>query len=876
MLDAFASVASGGGGCFVLVGGEAGIGKTSLVRHVASQVAAHWDVLWGSCDSLSTPRVFGPLLDIADEVGGDLAEALRSGASREEVFAAAFRLLRDRSPVAVVIEDAHWADEATVDFLTYLRRRIDRSGGLVVVTYRDDELAPAHPLRSLLGHPAPAGDLRVRLAPLSVDAVTVLAEGHEVDIAAVHDVTGGNPFFVTELLAAGAGETPPTVRDAVAARVARLGPTARAVVGAIAVIPARTEMWLLDALVGDPGDLAAVDECVASGVLEADGDGVRFRHELARLAVRDGVPPIRRRELHRRAVAALVDPPGARIDAARVAHHAFEAGDGDGVLAFAPAAADEAVRLGAHRQAVEHLEHAVRFAARLPEPDQVALWCRLGVERAAVGDVDGANDAYRAGIDLSRACGDHVREAEVLAHAAGALSSAGRQPEAEAAITRALELLPGQDPTPELAFACLQRCGQHMLARQLADAEEWGTRAIELAERLGREDILANTLVQTGVAILMAGDERGHERILRGIELARRIGADAAVALGYSQIGSGAGEVRRYDLALPALEEGLAFARDRELVGNELYMLAWLARCHFEQGRWQEAGVLCDDLLHHPRCAGISRMVAITVVGRLRARRGDAGAAAAALDESLALARQTGHLQRLWPTAVARAEAAWLAGGDLAGELDVLQEAHALAVSCEYPWATAELATWLRRAGRPAAGTGSSTGAGGGAGAPFGLALQGRALEAAAAWDAIGCPFEAAVALLDSDDRDLVRSALERFSSLGSPPAARIAADALRRLGGRVPRGPNAATLGNAAGLTSREAEILDLLVEGLRNAEIADRLVISAKTVDHHVSSVLTKLGVRTRQAAAAVALQRGLVDARGSGRAKDGEPSR
>jgi len=260
-------------------------------------------------------------------------------------------------------------------------------------------------------------------------------------------------------------------------------------------------------------------------------------------------------------------------------------------------------------------------------------------------------------------------------------------------------------------------------------------------------------------------------------------------------------------------------------------------------------------------------MVAVTVLGRLRARRGDPGVWDA-LDESLELARQNGQLQRIWPAAVARAEAAWLAG-HLASEVPLLEEAHALAVTVAYPWAVGELSAWLDRAGHRPQTTAPAA-------EPFRLALDGRLPDAAACWEAIGCSFEAGVTLVDSDDDTLVRSALATFEALGSRPAVRVAGNRLRELGARVPRGPNAATRGNPAGLTARELEVVALLVDGLRNAEIAARLVISAKTVDHHVTSLLAKLGVNSRQAAAAKALRLGLVPDLGSPPTKDGELAR
>lgn len=855
---AFDHVRQTGRGRFVVVGGEAGVGKTSLLRHATSELPGAATVLWGACDSLSTPRVLGPLTDIAAQGDGELADMLASGASRDAVFAAVLRLLSERpGPIVAVIEDAHWADEATVDLLTFLRRRMDITRAVVVMSYRDDEIGPRHPLRFVLGDTSVQGETRVHLTPLSLEGVATLAEGCQLGPAAVHQITGGNPFFVTELLAVGGSATPPTVRDAVLARASRLPQPARTVLDAIAIVPSRVEMWLLDLLVDDMDQVPAVDDCVASGVLRSDGDSVAFRHELARLAVRDAVTPVRRRVLHQRALAALADPPTGTVDEARVAHHAFEAGDGDAVLTHAPRAAEHAARVGAHRQAAEHLEHAVRYVGRLPVAEQADLWRRLALERTHLAETDAALAAYQSAVALSRSSGDHVREGELLARMAGVLTSAGRQRETPRLVERSLALLEAQGPTPELAYAYTMQAGQHMLAREFAPAGAWGQKAIALSERLGRLDQLGHVLIQTGVGLLMSGDDAGHDRILRGMDLAREHGIDALVALGYSQLGSGGGEVRRYDVAVPALEAGLAYCIDHELTGQESYVKAWLARCYFEQGRWDEAGTMCHDLLRHPRCVGIARMVAVTVLGKLRARRGDPGVWEL-LDEGLVLARANGHLQRLWPAAVARAEAAWLAGR-LESEVPVLEEAYELAASVAYPWAVGELAWWLSRCGHappspePAA-------------EPFRLALDGRVAEAAAAWEVIGCPFDAAATLVDSDDAALVRSALGTFDALGSRPAARLTANRLRELGARVPRGPNAATRGNPAGVTGRELEVVGLLAEGLRNAEIAERLVISAKTVDHHVSSLLAKLGVGSRHAAAVEARRLGLVPDEGS----------
>ena len=294
------------GGRLLFVGGEAGVGKTALVRAFADAVG---DVQRGSCENLAAPSPLGPFLDVGVEAG-------------EPRAIAAAVLARGG---VLVLEDVHWADGASLDVLRVLGRRVDGSQTLVVATYRDDEVTGDHPLRVVLGELASApGVVRLAVPRLSLEAVRELAEPAGADAEAIHRLTLGNAFFVTEILAAGTGELPETVRDAVLARVALLDEPARRLLEAIAVIPLRAELWLLEQVV--PDELDRLDACLDSGVILADRDGVAFRHELARLAVESSLAPHRRRALHEKLLAALAE----RGDVSRLAFHAEEAGAVDG------------------------------------------------------------------------------------------------------------------------------------------------------------------------------------------------------------------------------------------------------------------------------------------------------------------------------------------------------------------------------------------------------------------------------------------------------------------------------------------------------------------------------------------------------------------
>ena len=363
LVDCLEAVERSSRGQILLVAGEAGVGKTTLVRQFCEMHSQPARILWGACDPLFTPRPLGPLVAVAQAAGGELEAVVESGAPYDVVAALAHELSA-RAPTVFVLEDLHWADEATLDVLMLLARRVETVPALVVASYRDDELDPAHPLRIVIGELTTTQNVgRMKLVLLSQGAVATLAEPYGVDADELYRKTAGNPFFVVEALAAGAEGIPETVREAVLARAARLSPAARAILEAVAIVPPQAELWLLEALAGKP--VTGLDECLTSGVLTSQPAGVAFRNELARLAVDESVAPHRKLSLHRTALAKLAEPPDGALDLARLAHHAEAAGDVDAVLRFAPAAAAEAASLGAHREAAAQYARALRFADRL-------------------------------------------------------------------------------------------------------------------------------------------------------------------------------------------------------------------------------------------------------------------------------------------------------------------------------------------------------------------------------------------------------------------------------------------------------------------------------------------------------------------------------
>jgi len=849
--DAFVAALSGRGR-LVLVSGEAGAGKTALVRRLCEQRADSARILWGVCDALFTPRPLGPLVEIADEVGAEFDAAVRAAAGSHDVAGALALELQSRSPTVLVLEDVHWADEATLDVLKLVGRQIESLPALLVVTYRDDELEATHPLRHLLGQLVARGAIsRLSVARLSREAVAALARPYGVDPDELYGKTEGNPFFVTEILAAPGEEIPATVRDAVLARCSRLGREARALLEAVAVARTPAELWLLEALAAD--ELASLDECLSSGMLVSAPASVGFRHELARLTIEESLTPARSVFLHERALAALSAPPAGAPDLARLAHHAEAAGDVEAVLCHAPAAAARAAKLGAHREAAAQYARTLRYADGVSLEERAQLHLRRARECYLTDQHDEAIASAEAAIACYRELGDRQGEGKSVLALSSIAWCPGRTAEAERAARKAVQILERLPRGRELAQAYGNLAYRRLEADDREGAIEWAARARALAEEIGDETLVCEQEITVGAAELLHGDAGGVAKLERVLERGRRLGSEPVIAGSFIYLARGAARQRIYPVAWRAARDGLSFVGERGYLLWRLYLLAYRARIELEQGLWSEAADTAELVLGERWISTQPRTIALTVLGLVRARRGDPGWRGL-VDEAWALADGTGEPERIAPVAAARAEVAWLEGRSEA-VLEATQAALELSRRQRVPRFVAELAAWRLRAGVEGEAPSEAT-------EPRALELAGDWRGAADVWRELGCPYEEALALAEAEDDEALRAALAQLRELGAQPAAAIVARRLRERGARgVPRGPRPATRENPAGLTRRELEVLALLAEGLRNAEIAERLVLSPRTVEHHVAAILRKLGVATRGQAGVEAARLGLV---------------
>lgn len=829
-------------GHVVLLAGEAGVGKTSVLRTIAAASPTVW---WGECDALQTPQALSPLLDIARQNATRFAGALAG--PRAALFEAVLDELRLAvDPVLVVFEDVHWADEATLDLIKFLGRRITLTRAVLAVSYRDDEVSLSHPLRRVLGELPADKHTRVHLGRLTPTGVEALARRALRSPAGLFEATGGNPFFLTELLRHPAPTVPATVQDLVLGRFARLRPPAQDIVRMVSIVPGRLEHRLLQSVL-DPA-LADLEACLDCGLLVADGTTLGFRHELARMAVESALPAPVAQALHRRLLDALVA--AGTSSTARLAHHAALAGEAQAVRAYAPAAAAEARSRGASREAAHHLRNALRLGEASVE-DRIRWLEAYALDSANVDWHDEALAAREELDTLYRARGNVAAQGVNLSGLALLHVRMMRNAQADAAVGRAIELLERLPPGADLAAAYGVKASLCMLNRDCEESVAWSEKSIDLARAHGDTERVISSLSTGGTALMFSDYDAGCARMLQSLELARRHDMPVAVASALVNLGSASGELMHLREAERWLREAVSYATEHELDASVRYGEAWLALCELYRGRWDDAAQRASRVVGSQSLAAISRVMALVVLGRLRQRRGDPGAGEA-LDDALRLAAPGGSLQRVGPVRAARAEAAF-ARGNLDAAAAEARAALPLAQEKRHPWFVGELAFWCWRAGQLDAVPAHCA-------KPYAFQIAGDWQAAAAAWERLGCPYEQARALADGDVAARQR-ALAMFDGLGARPAADLLRRQLQSAGVKgIVRGLRPSTRGHPHGLTTRELAVLALLCRGMRNAEIAAHLSRSVRTVDHHLASVFAKLGVASRAAAIQSAQRAGL----------------
>ncbi|MFC5178226.1 ATP-binding protein [Nocardioides taihuensis] len=839
VLDATLAAAAGGEGGGVAVAGDSGTGKSSVVD---AAVSARDDlrVLRGACDPLSTPRPLGPFRDLAGLVGlerllrGD--EALLSTVC-EELYDA----LR-AAPSVLVVEDLHWVDAASAEVLRFLARRVESLPLALLVTYRGHEVGPRHSARPLLGDFARLEGLRsLDLAPLSLAAVTAMVDGTRLDPARVHGVTGGNPFFVAEVVKDPDRPLPASVRDAVLGRTGDLDPADFEVLQLVATAPDRLDDRVLPVLGIDLPTLRRID---TTGLITRARGGLLFRHELARQAVESTIPAGGGPRLHASLLEALER--SGLSDPAVLTHHAVAARDSVRAASYAREAAEEASHAGSHTEAAAFYATALEHLGDSADLERADLLVNVAFQQYMTSRLPEAIANARASFRLYEAAGDAAGFSRAQAAAAVYEYYNARRRRAEDLVQRAEAT--GDDSSFGEArathgYLAYMANDYDFALGCYVDAEGWDDRALLIRGWYVRDSTR-----------LSAGEHDARARLVDHVEEARELGYDELASTGYSNLAYLDVEHRRYRLAEHVLEESIPFTVERDIPICRHWQTAIRSRMHFNQGHWSAALEDADRVLHEDGMP-LATLWPHVVTGLVALRRGEPEPSGSGLEEAWRLAEQIEEPLRWLPVLAGLAERTWITGEkDRRVTDDAPARLAELGTMPGTAWAAGDLALWLRRVGVAAEPPGEVA-------EPFRLALEGRHEEAASWWHQVGEPFAEAMAWADSTDPAPRVRAVEILDQLGAFASADRLRHELRAAGvSAVPPRPRASTMANPAGLTNRQLDVARLVARGFTNAEIAARLFISPKTTDHHVSAVLAKLGLPNRRAVVVQADELGL----------------
>ena len=775
-------------GRMVLIRGEAGIGKTSLLRAVRETGSLPFYL--GRCEPLSVPEPLGPVRELAEAVGVGESPELDTGERR-----ALARLLRSaltaQGPAVAAIEDAHWADPATLDVVRILARRIEEAPLALLLTLRDDELAANPALARLVGDLATDPSVSpIALAPLSMQAVRTMAAPAGPDAREVARVTGGNPFLVVEMLAAVDG-LPASVRDAT------LG----------------------------------------------------FRHELIRRAIEAALSTPRRSALHASVAQALAGRP--QPDHSRIAHHADVAGLGELAAEHAALAAAAAERVGALYEAGQQFERALRLG-NADGAARVDLLIRYARATNFSGrDLDEARAAAQEAVGLADGAGDRRAGGRARAVLSATLWSLDRLEESRTAAAEAVVLLTGTGALEDLARAHAALVRVESIAFDPAEAIAHGQDALAAAAEAGLDEARIDTLISLGLAHGHRGSHEARPLLEQARGEARTGGTAIQVIRAHVNAVSVAADARDGAWADRVAQDALVLFDEFETTIPRQYVIVVHARTLVDRGRYDDALARLVEGRYDWH-GGL--VVADAVEGLVQARRGEGDPRRrllAALAEIEALPPGWRHIC----LRAALAEEAWIAGDlEQAREQSRIGLAAPFARQLVRPAGDALL--WAARAGEgiepdPLAPPLPE---------PVALELAGDWRAAIGVWRALEAPYEAALAALPGDDR-AARGAMASLHRLGATATARAFAREREARGAVSLRGPRRSTLANPAGLTRREQDVLRALAGGATNPQIASALHLSERTVAHHVSAILSKLGVSTRTAAVEAARATGLL---------------
>lgn len=845
-LESSLRMATSGRGNICLVTGEAGAGKTTLLENFRTR-NPRVNVAWAICDTLLSIQPLGTIYDLARGLSLRFGQELPHGASLSDVTPIVLDRLQELPSAILVIEDIHWADNGTLDFIRFIGRRISLLGVQLILSYRQDEIPPDHPLQSVLGDLNPSYLNRIPINPLSKEAVRRLAADTPANAETVFQITNGNAFFVTEFLAAsqaGAADVPQSVREAVNARLNRLSTAERNFLEISSLLTGPIHPALFRPIIPDADILAYA--CVGRNFLTIDNqETLRFRHDLARLATAQRSDPRLAKERHAQILRLLLDQPEEHSKA-QILYHAAKAQDHEVVLQYVFDAANDAAQVGGHREAASHLATALEFVDNATTEQTAFLYEKWAYEAGLSLQInDDVIEARHKAIALWEQLGRTERIAHNLRWLSRLHWYRGEAQRANHYADQAVSLLENAPPSQERALAFSLKSQRNMLNGKMEEAIEWGQKALDAEPEPGTAEVRIHALNNIGTAKLFRGDVSGLSAMEESLKLAQENGLHEDAARVYTNLAEYAVEFKDFQLADKVIDEGIRFDTDHDLDSWTYYLVGRLAQLRLEQGRFTEAITIADSAIQRKGQTLLMQLPAKIVRAKAQLRMGNDNAYDS-LQEALDGALSTEEIQYTLPVISALFEYHWYK--EHYCDLDPLFSHLPENGEQSSEWVSGELAFFAHCCGIPADQLPAAKIA-----KPYLAALDGEVRKGGAMLEKLGSPYAAATVYVTGASKESLEKAAELSRELKAKPLLikikKIAkTHGFGEISTKVKRGPYGAAKNHPLGLTAKEQKILMLISDGSSNQEIAQHLSRSRRTIEHHVSSVLSKLGVSSR----------------------------